>query len=79
MAKWHPINTVPLNVDIDIWAVRDKLPSGEIDTQERRWPDVRLVHRKLQTSSQSLEHWQGRPDGWTPTHWRPLPKPPERE
>jgi len=73
MSKWEEIKDVPVNIDVDVWAMREVMPSGERRRDQRRWPDVRLVRRKPNGTDQVFEIWQGLPDGWTPTHWRQIP------
>lgn len=76
MSRWRHIKSVPTNVDIDVWAVRELKPTGEKCLDQRRWPDVRLVRKTLAGTDQVFEVWQGLPDGWSPTHWRSIPKGP---
>jgi len=76
MSSWKEIKSIPIGTTVDVWAVREILPNGEKRLDERRWPDVEMVRRKLNGSDQVFELWQGVPDGWVPTHWRPVPKGP---
>lgn len=78
MTKWHSIKDVPVNTDVDVWAVREVSPSGEAILDEKRWPDVRLVQKTIDGTERFLENWQGLPQGWTATHWRGIPKGPRR-
>lgn len=70
---WEPIETAPMDgTEIDVWARNDK-------GMERRICNV---------SWERMADWDGREfDGWTgmyphyggkytPTHWMPLPEPP---
>lgn len=74
MSNWKTIKDVPTNIDVDVWAIRQLMPNGEQRLEERRWPDVRLVCKKVGGTDRVWELWQRLPEEWTPTHWRPVPK-----
>ncbi len=61
MSKWQPIKTAPKDGTAILLAYKELCGSGY-------W---------WQNSSKTREHWVW--DGWprmAPTHWMPLPKPP---
>ena len=67
--KWEPIETAPKDgTRIDLWSRSERVPNARWDARRKAW-----VHDWL-GDFDSID--EVRVDG-NPTHWMPLPPPPE--
>jgi len=74
MSTWQPIETAPTNTSVLIF-----IPNAEHYGEG--------IYRGLQVDMRTGRHWtvsglhMGRDCGttWQPTHWMPLPDPPEQK
>lgn len=76
MGEWQKIETAPKDgTKVDLWA---KCWRAYNDSWEyQRFPDCWWYVPGHEANRRP--HWQGLGDGWCPTHWQPLPEPPEVE
>lgn len=72
--EWQPIETAPRDgTSVDLWAKREKT------SEWSRYTDCRWGQPRWGTEPIGDKKWLGLNDQYsivTPTHWRPLPKPP---
>lgn len=73
MSKWQPIETAPLETSVDVWAKQWSYSDDKFSY--RRFTSVR--RRREKRFLEDHPEWIGVNTGWCPTHWMPLPEPPE--
>ena len=73
MSDWRPIESAPTEGKIDIWAKMWAPAFDEFVYQ--RFPDCFWLGPDTMTNRKG--QWVGVAKEWRPTHWMPLPEPPQ--
>lgn len=84
MTEWQPIESAPkdgteilacVNGFVPAVAWWEELPDDIMEhiSEREKWRSVEAA--EFETEEQWMEHWTG--SWYEPTHWMPLPEPPE--
>lgn len=81
MNKWQPIETAPKDETlVDLWCRRSWNPPDKYERCcDMYWCTTHKIYRSVKNRHYVERLWDPRRGGphLIPTHWRPLPEPPE--